>query len=219
MHVLSGQKLLFISLIIFSFSACRTEKEDPAKLISGGKLESRFEKLEGNSLLEEASSLLGEDVFYASLNYYTDSSEKSLAVISTEIKNKTTYGVKFTLVEFKDDLAEVKFSTEFLDGIRETSDFGLKEFYDIDKTFLFYNSRSSFIGSGGGELFLYLFDLETAELFTYYFIEENRKVKIELSENLKSEPNIFLREWFSIEAQKVIPEIKEYSGKEIYVAR
>jgi hypothetical protein len=219
MHVPSGQRLLFISLLIVAFFGCKTEKEDPIKLISGGELESKFEKLEGRVLLDEASLLLGEDVFYASLDYYTESSEKSLAVISTEVKSKTTYGVKFALIEFKDDIAELKFSTDFLDGIKETSDFGLKEISEINKTFLFYNSGSSFIGSAGGELFLYLFEIKKGELFTFYFIEEYNKINIELSENLKSEQSILIRDWLFNEAQNIIPEISEHRGKEFYIAR
>lgn len=219
MHVRSGLKLLFISFAIVFLFGCKSEKEDPAKMISGGELESKFEKLEGQDLLEEASLLLGEDVFFASLDFYIESKEKSLAVISTEVKNRTTYGVKFTLVEFTDDLAEVKFCTDFIDGIKETSDFGIREFPDINRTFLFYNSRSSFIGSSGGELFLYLFEIKTGELFTFYFFEENQKIKLELSKNLKETQNFLLRDWFLLEGQKVIPEISMHKGSELYVTK
>ncbi len=219
MFVQSGQKLLFISLAIVFLFGCKSEREDPVKIISGGELESKFEKLEGNDLLNEASLLLGEDVFFASLDFYIDSKEKSLAVISTEKKNRTTYGVKFALVEFSDQLAEIKFSTDFLDGIKETSDFGLKEFHEPNRSLLFYNSRSSFVGSGGGELFLYLFEVKTGELFSFYFIEENQKIKLELSENLKEIQNILLKDWLFTEGQKIIPEIYTHKGSESYVTK
>ncbi len=215
MFAQSALKLLFINIAVLVLVGCGSKKEEEPKTV-----DSHFEdygEISNENVTSIASDLLGEDVFYAEFDYFGNAQDKSIACISTEKKFKTTYGIKFTIIEFVNGEPNIKYSTDFLDGIKEGTKYGSINFVNKPDKFLYYNSRSTFIGSAGAELFIYVFNTSTGELFTFYYSSEEKEIRIEYSENLKIKENEFLKRWINEEAQSIIPEIKQQKAEEQFV--
>ena len=97
-----------------------------------------------------------------------DETGKQFVAAGWEINNADDWGIKFAFLEKSED--------EF------------ESIYETECDLVYYNSQGYFMGSGGGEVFSYIIDLENKQVYyahlvvesqtaTYLFISDNTKNK------------------------------------------
>lgn len=117
-----------------------------------------------------------------------DETGKQFVAAGWEINNSDDWGIKFAFLEKSDDEFESIYETELLDGSFKESFVDKIKFSSIDYDLVYYNSQGYFMGSGGGEVFSYIIDLENKQVYyahlvvesqtaTYLFISDNTKNK------------------------------------------
>ncbi len=117
-----------------------------------------------------------------------DETGKQLIAAGWEINNTDEWGIKFAFLEKSEDEFDTKYETELLDGSFKESFVDKIKFSSIDYDLVYYNSQGYFMGSGGGEVFSYIIDLENKQVYyahlvvesqtsTYLFISDNTENK------------------------------------------
>jgi len=117
-----------------------------------------------------------------------DETGKQIITAGWEINNADEWGIKFVFLEKSGDEFIPKYETELLDGSFKESFVDKIKFSSIDYDLVYYNSQSYFLGSGGGEVFSYIVDLESKQVYsahlvvesqssTYLFISDNTRNK------------------------------------------
>jgi len=117
-----------------------------------------------------------------------DETGKQFIAAGWEINNADDWGIKFSFLEKTEDEFVSKYETELLDGSFKESFVDKIKFSSIDYDLVYYNSQGYFMGSGGGEIFSYIVDLENKQVYyahlvvesqtaTYLFISDNTKNK------------------------------------------
>lgn len=117
-----------------------------------------------------------------------DETGKQFIAAGWEINNSDDWGIKFAFLERSEDEFVSKYETELLDGSFKESFVDKIKFSSIDYDLVYYNSQSYFMGSGGGEVFSYIVDMENKQVYyshlvvesptsTYLFISDNTENK------------------------------------------
>ncbi len=117
-----------------------------------------------------------------------DETGKQFIAAGWEINNPDDWGIKFAFLEKTDDEFVSKYETELLDGSFKESFVDKIKFSSIDYDLVYYNSQGYFMGSGGGEVFSYIIDMENKQAYyahlvvesqtsTYLFISDNTENK------------------------------------------
>lgn len=163
--------ILFL-LIIFLFSCGEKKDTTPVK--------------DPAALLNEVKEVLGEDTEFALMGVFDDSKKEKIAA-GVEINTKEEWGIRFFLLNEKDNKPEIIFSTGILDGSFENSSVEKLKLSSHNYEMLYYNSLDYFMGSGGGEVFSYIVDLNKKEVYYAHLIIEGKQISLYLSDNIESD--------------------------------
>lgn len=102
-----------------------------------------------------------------------DETGKQFIAAGLEINNSNDWGIKFVFLEKTGDELKVIYETEILDGSFKESFINKIKFASLDYDLLYFNSQGYFMGSGGGEVFSYIIDLEEKQVYYAHLVVES----------------------------------------------
>lgn len=120
-----------------------------------------------------------------------------------------SYGIGFFVLSPLDTINIISYKSQLLDGIGDGSVVDTLTF--LSEKYLYYNSGSAFIGSRNLEIYQYLFNPSTREIYkSYTALSEDGSVTQIFSQNLKDNSKNELKYFFQKQVQlKYIDDIAE----------
>ena len=113
-----------------------------------------------------------------------DETGKQFIAAGLEINNSDEWGIKFVFLEKTGDELKVIYETDMLDGSFKESFVNKIKFASLDYDLLYYNSQGYFMGSGGGEVFSYIIDLEKKQVYYAHLVAESETaISLFISDN------------------------------------
>jgi len=171
---LSKLKYLFIVPSIFITVSCNKGYEPPPHNL--------FENQK--QVLQVARETVSERVTFAASGYFESDSVKSICA-GVEKTGDNQFGIKFSLVSWKEGEFIHQYTSGLLDGSFDGCIVDKIKFSDIPNELIYYNSKSYFMGSGGGEVFLHVIDLNKRKVYSAHLITASRgPATVELSDNI-----------------------------------
>ena len=135
-----------------------------------------------------------------------DETGKQFIVTGREINNSDDWGIKFTFIEKSGNEFVVKYETDLLEGSFKECFIDKIKFASIDYDLVYFNSQSYFLGSGGGEVFSYIIDLENKQVYyAHLVIESETSTSLFISDNTKNKELI---NFFTMMFKKDYPGLK-----------
>jgi len=186
---LSLNKYIVLLLIIFSFAGCE-------KKTTNGGSPADSPKDNSEELIKGLRDLLNSDVGFALKgNFLGDSTQQ--VVTGTETMTKKEWGIRFHLIEIKENKPEKKNDTKLLDGSLKDCRVETISLPGAGYDMVFYNSLNYFMGSGGGEVFAYIIDFKKQKTYYAHLVSEPQKpVYLYLSDIDNQEVKKYLTESF-----------------------
>lgn len=199
--MLSGQiktavSLFFSFLVLVSFTGCNPEKEQPAD-----SLHEYLKEGENARLFLEKN--LKKNLPYGFYLPLLVNDNYRLCYLEEE-DNFAEWGIRFVLAELKDSLPVTVYTSPVMDGSLKESEVRPVRLAGYSYDFLFYNSGSYFLGSGGGEVYSYLADLQE-KTFTPGFLQVTSQGAVTLS--LPADIPAVMKEFFVKEFKKDYPSL------------
>lgn len=155
-------------------------------------------------LLKFSKQKICEDVEKVIYDFFEIDSVRKIAA-GVEIFTEEEWGIKFAFYKTIKDTVQLVYETKLLDGSMKESEFSAIKL-NKDYYYLYYNSGSYFLGSGGGEIMAYLIDLPERQVFyAHLFIIPNKPVSLFLSPNIKDEK---LKDYFLKLFKNEYPDLK-----------
>ena len=172
--MLSNKIFLLIFILALAFTGCKKSNEPPPHNL--------FENEQ--MILKTAKDLIGENISFTSAGYFDSDSVKSI-VAGTEISEKNTWGIKFYLISWIEGEFKVKYETGLLDGSFVQCLVDKIKFSDSGSELIYYNSKSYFLGTGGGDVYSHIINLKSQKVYSANLsvISEGR-ISLELSDNI-----------------------------------
>lgn len=159
-------------------TACSDKEEDPAFL----------ENLDKPAfVLEQAKNVVGDDVKFAVKGNFLPDSAFEVGAAS-EFSNPSEWGIKFYLLTVVDGKLQKTFETELLDGSLKECLIDKIKMKGFNHELIYYNSKSYFFGSGGGEVYSYIIDLSAKEIYSAHLLSERNSNSLSLSANVENTP-------------------------------
>jgi hypothetical protein len=135
-----------------------------------------------------------------------DQTGKQFIVAGFEINDPDEWGIKFVFLEKSGNEFLSKYETELLNGSFKESFVDKIKLSSIDYDLVYYNSQGYFIGSGGGEVFSYLVDLENMQVYyAHLIVESESSTSLFISENTQNKELI---NFFTLTFKKDYPNLK-----------
>ncbi|MFN4112215.1 MAG: hypothetical protein ACK4G1_08040, partial [Ignavibacteria bacterium] len=164
--------LLYLFISLFLFNACKKQKQEPETPVGIDSIKIKF-----INPYSFADSVLSKKIL---LVYLDDSTKTFQGIYENE-----GYGIGFFILDPLDTSNVISYLSELLDGISDGAEIDTINFATNQK-FLYYNSGSAFIGSKNLEVYQYLFNPSTRELFkSYCNLSEDGSVLQIFSKNLR----------------------------------
>jgi hypothetical protein len=183
----SAYVLFLLSVILIS---CGEKKETPpAKDYNAPAV-----------LIKELKSVLNMDIKVAYAGFF-DSNQVQEFVAGTEINTKDTWGIKFFMLTRDNGEFRMIFETDVLEGSFENSSTEKLNLPSYNYEMIYYNSLDYFMGSGGGEVFSYIIDLNRKEVYYAHLVTEGKQISLFLSSNTEDDEvksfflNIFRKDY------------------------
>ena len=172
--LLNKLKYPFIVLLIFLTVSCNKGYEPPPHNL--------FE--DQRQVMQVAKETVSERVTFAASGYFESDSVKSICAGVEETSNNQ-FGIKFSLVSWKEGEFVHQYTSGLLDGSFDGCIVDKIKFSDIPNELIYYNSKSYFMGSGGGEVFLHVIDLNKRKVYSAHLIAASHgSATVELSDNI-----------------------------------
>lgn len=165
--------LLFLLIILLLiFSGCGSNNEQNVNFDDKG------------SIRKLASQLIEENIRFVSAGYFTSESGKSIvAGFDTSEKNKI--GISFSLIDKVDDEFQVIYNTGLLEGSFDDCIVDKMKFSSEKGELIYYDSREFYIGSGGGDVFLYLVNMLKRDIYyAHLIVNRTSGTSLFLSDNI-----------------------------------
>lgn len=135
----------------------------------------------------EASKVLGSEVAFAYKGDYDKDTSIEIAS-GSEINNSKEWGIKFTLMKYNNDSLKTVYQSNLLDGSFSESFVKKINLPTYNYDLIYYNSLDFFLGSGGGEVYSYIVDYDSSQVYyAHLIIEQSESISLFLSENIKSQ--------------------------------
>ncbi len=131
-----------------------------------------------------ANKLLEENIKFSSAGYFSSDSARSI-VAGTESSGTNQFGISFSLIDFLDDELKVVYSTDILNGSFDKCIVDKMKFSSDKNEMIYYNSKDYYLGTGGGDVYLYIINFNSREVYiAHLIVERSAGVSLYLSENL-----------------------------------
>lgn len=135
-----------------------------------------------------------------------DETGKQFIAAGLEINNSDEWGIKFVFLDKKGDELKVIYETDILDGSFKESFVNKIKFASLDYDLLYFNSQGYFMGSGGGEVFSYIIDLEKKQVYyAHLAVESETATSLFISDNTINKE---LVNFFTVTLKKDYPNLK-----------
>lgn len=188
------RKLIRLLILIFIIS-CSNKQEKIPVIEYGNKTQ----------VLDVVKKHFNKDVDIAFGGMF-DETGKQFIVTGSEINNSDDWGIKFTFIEKSGNEFVVKYETDLLEGSFKECLVDKIKFASIDYDLVYFNSQGYFLGSGGGEVFSYIIDLENKQVYyAHLVIDSETSTSLFISDNTKNKE---LVNFFSMMFKKDYPGLK-----------
>lgn len=188
-------KRLTIFLILFIIVSCSDKQEKIPALNFENKTE----------VLDAVTRYYNKDAQVAVGGLFDETGKQFIAA-GLEINNTDEWGIKFEFIEKSGNEFKLKYQTELLDGSFKESFFDKIKFSSIDYDLVYYNSQGYFMGSGGGEVFSYIVDLESKQVYyAHLVVESQNSIYLFISDNTQNKELI---NFFTLTFKKDYPGLK-----------
>jgi hypothetical protein len=121
------------------------------------------------SIRNLASTLIEGNIKFVASGYFSSETGKSV-VAGSESLERDKPGISFSLIEKVEDEFEVVYNTGILEGSFEKCVVDKIKFSSEPGELIYYNSKDFYIGSGGGDVFLYLVNMVKKEIYYAHLI-------------------------------------------------
>lgn len=167
-------KHFLLAITFFTIISCNKGYEPPPHNL--------FE--DQKQVLQVARDIVSERVSFSTSGYFETDSVKSI-IAGVEESSNNQFGIKFTLISWRDGEFVNQFTTGLLDGSFAKCIVDKIKFSEIQNELIYYNSKSYFMGSGGGEVFLHVIDFNKRKVYSAHLITASSgPATVELSENI-----------------------------------
>lgn len=175
-------------------------------LLSCGKKEEKNADLNDPAVVKNiAVKVLSKNVKFSSSGNFTFSKYSSI-VAGTEVADKDSFGISFCLIERIDDEYKNVYKTALLDGSFDKCIVDKIKLSTIGGELIYYNSKDYFLGSGGGDVYSYIIDFRTKEIYSAHLTTgRTAKATLSLSQNVADK---LIREFFISYFKKDYPSLR-----------
>ena len=189
-------KIKLTALLIFIFIISCSDKHEKIPVIEYGNK---------TQVLDVVKKHFNKDVDIAFGGMF-DETGKQFIVTGREINNSDDWGIKFAFIEKSGDEFDLKYETDLLEGSFKECFVDKIKFASIDYDLVYFNSQGYFLGSGGGEVFSYIIDLENKQVYyAHLVIESETSTSLFISDNTKNKE---LLNFFTMTFKKDYPGLK-----------
>jgi len=185
-------KLFFLFIILFLFSC--------------GKKEDKIPNLDDPATVKNiANKVLATNVKFSTSGNFTFNKYSSI-VAGTEVTGKDTWGISFNLLEDKDGEFKPVYKTGVLEGSLDKCLVDKIKLSSFGGEMIYYNSKDYFIGSGGGDVYSYIIDFRTKEIYSAHLTTgRSAYASLILSDNVEDK---LLRQFFISYFKKDYPSLR-----------
>lgn len=174
--MLSNKILIYLQLIVLLIliGGCKKSYEPPPhNLFENEQL-----------VIKTAKDLIGDNISFTTAGHFESDTLKSI-VAGVEISEKNQWGIKFYLIGWVDGEFKIKYQTDLLNGSFVQCLVNKIKLADHDNEFVYYNSKSYFLGNAGGDVYSHIIDLKKLKVYSAHLsvISEGR-VSLDLSQNI-----------------------------------
>ncbi|MCH6575424.1 MAG: hypothetical protein IH795_09495 [Bacteroidetes bacterium] len=155
-------------------------------LVSCGKKESKTVNYNDMRAIKNlAAQLVDEEIKFIASGDFSSERTKSI-VAGTEVSGKNQWGISFTLIEKVDDEFKVVYNTGLLEGSFDKCIVDKMKLSSFKGEMIYYNSRDFYLGTGGGDVFLYIINFSEKEIYyAHLIVQKSAGVLLYLSENIE----------------------------------
>lgn len=165
-------KFIGITIILLSIIGC------------GNKNDQQVNFDDPRSVRNIANNMIDETIRFSVSGYFSSDTIRSI-VAGTEKSEKSKMGISFSLIEKVDDEFKVVYNTGVLDGSFNKCIVDKMKFSSDGIEMIYYNSQDYFLGTGGGDVYLYVINFAEREVYYGHLIAERSSgTSLFLSENL-----------------------------------
>ncbi|MCX7612367.1 MAG: hypothetical protein N2043_12350 [Ignavibacterium sp.] len=185
--------LILISLSIFS---CADKKEKKDVILD-------FD--DPKQLLSVAQTHFDKDIKKVFVGEFEDKKTKSVVAVAEKLED-SDWGIKFYhLVQDKNQVV-CKFESKILPGDLASGTLDKIKFPNTSYELIYYNSLDYFLGTAGGEIYMYLIDFNLNEIYYSHFVNDyDTPASLYISENTK---DLKFRNFFVTNLKKDYPNLK-----------
>ena len=151
-----------------------------------------------------ANKLLEENIKFSSAGYFSSDSARSI-IAGTESSGANQFGISFSLIDFVDDELQVVYSTRILNGSFDKCVVDKMKFSKEKNELIYYNSKDYYLGTGGGDVYLYMINFESREVYSaHLMVDRAVGVSLYLSDNIVDQPmrqfiiSYFKKDYYSL---------------------
>ncbi len=152
-------KFIGITIILLSIIGC------------GNKNNQQVNFDDPRSVRNIANNTIDETIRFSVSGYFSSDIIRSI-VAGTEKSEKSKMGISFSLIEKVDDEFKVVYNTGVLDGSFNKSIVDKMKFSSDGIEMIYYNSQDYYLGTGGGDVYLYVINFAEREVYYGHLIAE-----------------------------------------------
>ena len=132
-----------------------------------------------------AAQLIDKKIEFVASGNFSSEETKSI-VAGTEVSGKNQWGISFSLIEIIDDEFKVVYNTGLLEGSFDNCIVDKMKLSSFKGELVYYNSRDFYLGTGGGDVFLYIINFSEKEIYyAHLIVQKSAGVSLYLSENIE----------------------------------
>ena len=175
-------------------------------LFSCGKKEDKSINLDDPATVKNiANKVLSADIKFSTTGNFTFNKYASI-VAGTEFTGKDKWGISFNLIEKEDGEFKAVYKTDVLDGSFDKCIVDKIKLSSFGGEMIYYNSKDYFIGSGGGDVYSYIIDFRTKEIFSAHLtVGRSAYASLALSDNIEDK---LIRQFFISYFKKDYPSLR-----------
>jgi len=131
-----------------------------------------------------ANNMIDETIRFSASGYFSSDTSRSI-IAGTEKSEKSKMGISFSLIEKVDDEFKVVYNTGVLEGSFNKCIVDKMKFSSDGIEMIYYNSQDYYLGTSGGDVYLYVINFAEREVYYGHLIAERSSgTSLFLSENL-----------------------------------
>ncbi len=132
-----------------------------------------------------AAQLIDKPIKFITSGDFSSEGTKSI-VAGTEESEQNQWGISFSLIEKIDDEFKVVYHTGLLQGSFDNCIVDKMKLSSFKGEMVYYNSKDFYLGTGGGDVFLYIINFPKKEIYyAHLIVQKSAGVLLYLSENIE----------------------------------